>query len=144
MTTPIYFKDHYTYVIKNSPTDKDKYLQNINLLSKMIQSVIDDKTNNGKAKFTNGCRDTSRCFKDGQKIRHIINSTRNCWTGVYNKNTNMIIYNNNNYTMCRFVNAHYRTERPDRTCKANAWKECETELEPGKWISTYTLPELSA
>lgn len=88
------------------------------------------------------CRDASKCFKNGQRIRHVINVDK-IWIGIYDSSINSIIYDNKVFQgrspLNKFVKSHYETERKDRTSNANAWEECECEID-GKWISTYDLP----
>ena len=87
------------------------------------------------------CRDMSKCFTNGQKIKHTIGINKT-WIGIYNSLKNEIICNEKIYKgkspLNQFVKSHYKTERNDRTSNANAWKECECEINE-KWISTYNL-----
>lgn len=82
------------------------------------------------------CRDMSKCFSDGQKIRHHLNGN-GTWVGIYNKALNLVEFEDNFYTLNQFVKAHYKKERPHRIA-ANAWQECEYEVD-GQWISTYQI-----
>lgn len=77
-------------------------------------------------------------FIDGQRIRHTIGD--NTWTGTYNSQRNVIIYNNTPYeTLSGFAKAHYRVERPDRRCpNSNGWIECKCMIN-GEWISPSVL-----
>ena len=88
-------------------------------------------------KTIKGCRDMKKCFTNGQRIRHTIGINKT-WIGVYNTSNNGVMYNGNVMTLNKFVVSHYEKERPDRTSNANAWKQCECEVD-GKWISTYLL-----
>ena len=87
------------------------------------------------------CRDSSKCFTNGQRIRHIIGITK-IWIGIYNSSKNEIICDEKIYQgrspLNQFAKSHYETERNDRTSSVNAWSECECELN-GKWVSTYNL-----
>jgi hypothetical protein len=87
------------------------------------------------------CRDMSKCFTDGQRIRHTIGINKT-WIGIYNSSKNGIMYNGKIYEgrspLNQFAKSHYGTERNDRVSNVNAWKECECEVN-GKWISTYNL-----
>lgn len=89
----------------------------------------------------NCCRDTSKCFTNGQRIRHTIGINKT-WIGVYDSSKNAIIYNDKIYQgrspLNQFAKSHYETERNDRVSNVNAWGECECEVN-GKWISTYNL-----
>ena len=88
-----------------------------------------------------GCRDISKCFTNGQRIRHTIGINKT-WIGIYNSLKNEIICNEKIYQgispLNQFVKSHYKAERSDRTSNANAWKECECEINE-KWVSTYNL-----
>lgn len=86
------------------------------------------------------CRDTSKVFEDKTKIRHVIKNTSTI-EGVFDKQSNSIIYNDNHYTLGKFASLNYKTNRPDRTSKCNAWLECECYVN-GMWISTYNLKPL--
>jgi superfamily II DNA or RNA helicase len=87
-----------------------------------------------------GCRDISKCFYDGQEIRHRIR--KNIWTAIYKNDETAIIHNNvKYYSLSSFSAAHYKAERPDRTTSSNGWFECQCKLESGEWISTHNLPE---
>jgi hypothetical protein len=87
------------------------------------------------------CRDIKKCFVNGQRIRHTIGINKT-WIGIYNSSTNEIICNEKVYQgispLNQFVKSHYKIERSDRVSNANAWSECEYEVN-GKWISTYNI-----
>jgi hypothetical protein len=136
------FQDHVDYIMKlPQPTNIDHtiYLANCKKLNSLIEEL-----NLGKRtykKVTDGCRNMILCFKDGQRIRHK-KSLSTEWIGNFHKETGTIIYNGKAYTsLGQFALLHYKTEDPTRTT-VYGWKECETEVEPGKWISKYKLPEL--
>jgi len=84
-----------------------------------------------------GCRDMAKCFTDGQRIRHTIGIDKT-WIGIYDSKKNGIVYDGKTLTLNKFVVLHFQSERPDRVPSANAWKECECEVD-GQWISTYSL-----
>jgi len=98
---------------------------------------------NGNPTDTFGrCRDMRKCFRNGQRILHKCNKidgTKDSWIGIYNSNKNAVIYNNVEYTLNQFVKEHYINVRPDRGPEANAWAECDCEVN-GNWISTFELP----
>ena len=87
------------------------------------------------------CRDMSKCFTNGQRIRHTIGINKT-WIGIYDSSKNGIMYNEKIYQgrspLNQFAKSHYETERNDRVSNVNAWSECECEVN-GKWISTYNL-----
>ena len=83
-------------------------------------------------------RNMSKCFSDGQHLRHTIGINKT-WIGIYDASKNEIIYDTKSYkSLSRFAGTHYSIERPDRGNSANGWAECECEVN-GKWISTYSL-----
>lgn len=87
-----------------------------------------------------GCRDMAKCFTNGQRIRHTVGSST--WTGVYDSATASILHEGKHLSLNWFALSHIQAERPDRKApNGNAWKDCECEVD-GKWISTYSLPEL--
>ena len=87
------------------------------------------------------CRDTRKCFTNGQRIRHTIGINKT-WIGTYDSSNNGIMYNGKMYhgrsPLNQFAKSHYETERNDRVSNVNAWSECECEVNE-KWISTYNL-----
>jgi len=86
-----------------------------------------------------GSRDMSKCFKNGQRIRHTIGIDKT-WIGTYDSLKNRILYDGKFYkSLSGFAESHYSIDRTDRCKEANGWKECECEVD-GKWISTYSLP----
>jgi len=91
-----------------------------------------------KATAAKGCRDMTKCFTDGQRIRHTIGINKT-WIGIYDSSKNGIVYDGKTLSLNKFAESHYKSERPDRCSSVNAWKECECEVD-GKWISTYSLP----
>ena len=103
--------------------------------------VKDDKISPSTTLVFNCCRDTSKCFTNGQRIRHTIGINKT-WVGVYDSSKNAILHNDKIYQgrspLNQFAKSHYETERNDRVSNVNAWGECECEVN-GKWISTYNL-----
>jgi len=116
----------------NNDNDNDNYEDEI---ENNIDCSYEFKNSNIK-----GCRDMKKCFTDGQLIKHTIGINKT-WIGTYNSKSNGILYDEKILTLNQFVVLHYKTERPDRTSNANAWKECYCEID-GKWISTYSLPNI--
>jgi len=93
-------------------------------------------------KRVRGCREMSKCFTNGQRIRHT-GSCNKTWIGIYNSSANSnkggVDYDDKLYnSMSTFAETHYSIDRPDRVSNANGWKECEYEVD-GKWISTYHI-----
>lgn len=90
-------------------------------------------------KRTKGCRDMSKCFINGQRIRHTI-GVNNIWIATYDSTKRRLIYGTYEYrAMCSFANAHWKNVRPDSNRHADGWGGCECEID-GKWVSTYSLP----
>ncbi len=87
-----------------------------------------------------GCRDMTKCFTNGQRIRHTIGINKT-WIGTYDSSKNGIVCDGKTYyTLSELAKAHNKNELPHRiTNTANGWKECECEVDE-KWISTYSLP----
>jgi hypothetical protein len=94
-----------------------------------------------KISIVKNTRDIKKIFKNGQNIRHTIGINKT-WVGIYDSVNNTIICNGIIYKgrspLNQFACSHYKTERPDRTSRCNAWLECECEIN-GNWISTYNL-----
>lgn len=107
-----------------------------------VESITSDESLSTKQL---GCRDMTKCFSDGQYIRHVIGIS-GIWQGIYNRERNKIIVNQaiNGETeyksLSSFAQAHYRAENSNRI-SANGWAECECYVN-GQWISTYNLCEL--
>jgi hypothetical protein len=100
----------------------------------------DNQSTNSKSSVTK-CRDMSKCFTNGQRIRHTIGISKT-WIGIYDSSKNVIIHNEKIYQgrspLNQFASSHYKTERNDRVSTVNAWSECECEVNE-KWVSTYNL-----
>jgi hypothetical protein len=90
-----------------------------------------------------GCRDMSKCFVDGQRIRHIIGYDH-IWIATYDRSHDAIVHNGVLYkSPSRFATAHNTIELPYRKAKnANGWAECEYE-ENGEWKSTFNMTDRS-
>ena len=115
---------------------------------KMFFDIIDGEIWNNNMNDESDCetnsndikrlsRDMSKCFTDGQQIRHVIDVNQ-IWIGIYCSTQNMIIYDMKNYkTLSAFAESHNSIYKPYRK-SANGWRECECEVN-GKWISTYDI-----
>lgn len=87
-----------------------------------------------------GCREMSKCFTDGQRIRHT-NGITDIWEGIYSADRDAILCNGQVYpNLNKFVHAHLKSSDSVRR-SINGWAVCETFLE-GAWSSTYNLPPL--
>jgi hypothetical protein len=85
-----------------------------------------------------GSRDMSKCFTDGQLIRHTIGINKT-WIGIYDSSKNGIICDTKFYkSLSGFAETHYSIDRPDRVKSANGWRDCKCEVN-GEWISTFNL-----
>ena len=89
-----------------------------------------------------GCRDMTRCFTNGQRIRNALTADR-VWVGTYDLSRNLIVCDGKIYTsLSHFALSHIRVYTPTRD-SVNGWTSCECEVN-GNWISTSSLPELPA
>lgn len=86
-----------------------------------------------------GCRDMTKCFTNGQRIRHTIGINKT-WVGTYDSSKNGIVRDEVVYnSLTKFATAHVRKDyNPDRATVRDGWKHCECEVN-GEWISTYSL-----
>ena len=99
----------------------------------------DDLSPQVKPTGVKGCRDMTKCFTNGQRIRHTIGINKT-WIGVYDSSKNGIVCDRQFFkSLSGFAQTHYSIDRIDRCKEANGWRECECEVD-GKWISTYSLP----
>ena len=124
----------------NEDNDKDDNDKDVN-----DKDVNDEKKSESENNITEKlvdfkCRDTSKCFTNGQRVRHTIGINKT-WVGVYDSSKNGILHNEILYQgrspLNKFVKSHYKVKNSSRIT-ANAWLECECEID-GKWVSTYNL-----
>ncbi len=98
----------------------------------------DDDEDDATTVIKKGSRDMTKCFTDGQRIRHTIGINKT-WIGIYDSSKNGIIYDTKIYkSLSGFAQTHYSIDRTDRVKAANGWKECKCEVN-GEWISTFNL-----
>ena len=85
------------------------------------------------------CRDMTKCFTHGQRIRHTVSDKVRM--GTYDSAKNAIVHNGIAYsTLTKFATAHVLAEyNPNRATTRDGWKHCKCEVK-GKWVSTYNLP----
>jgi hypothetical protein len=96
-----------------------------------------DSDEGANGDFYMACRDMTRCFTNGQRIRHIIGDKT--WVGTYDSSRNGILRGETFYkSLSAFAKAHYALENPARK-SANGWAECECETEDARWKSTANL-----
>jgi len=67
-----------------------------------------------KTKLSKGCRDMTKCFANGQRIRHAIGNK--IWIGIYDSSQNGIICNKDEFfkSLSGFVETHYSIYRTYR------------------------------
>ena len=81
----------------------------------------------------------SKCFTNGQRIKHTTACNHKTWIGIYDSSKNGIVYDTKFFkSISAFAETHNSVDRPDRTKAANGWSDCECEID-GKWISTFNL-----
>ena len=117
--------------------------------TKMSATQKGSKATKKTKKAVLGCRVPSKCFTDGQRIRHTAPPSKVTaggayviltWDGIYDAARKGIACNGKFYkSMSAFAEDHYVIARPDRVEAANGWLECECESADGAWISTYNL-----
>lgn len=100
-----------------------------------------ESTAQADSSSSKGCRDMSKCFTNGQRIRHTISADKTR-IGIFDSLKNGIVYDGKTMSLNQFVTSHIKLEKPERIPKANAWIGCECEVN-GIWIPTNHLPELS-
>ena len=136
------FQDHIDFIATQpSKEPYTGYLKNIATLQQIfhVQQKAQPRT---RKPFAHGARNMPECFTDGQRIRHKKSSLATEWVGTYNKASNTISCKGKSYrSMGHFTLAHYKEENSTRTT-VDGWQECECELEPDKWVSTYKLKAL--
>ncbi len=92
----------------------------------------------------NRTRESMRlCFKDGQRIRHVIKKNGgDVWYGTYSHSNNTIVRGDVQYdSLSTFAKEHRISITPTAGAPAeavagagNGWCVCECEIENGKWI----------
>lgn len=118
-----------------SPKELKKYFDAMD--GKYWDPKVDEHVKHVKNPDT--CRDMSKCFIDGQHIRHTIRSVNSTRVGIYDATKNEVICEGSRYrSLSAFGGAHYKAMRPDRREKTNGWRDCEY-YENGVWKSTYNI-----
>ncbi len=87
-----------------------------------------------------GCREMSKCFTHGQRIRHYMPKDGSIFSATYDAYQDKLVLSDGKAfeSPCSFANEHYRRlAHPHRY--RDGWGECECEVN-GKWVSTYSLP----
>ena len=121
----------------NSQEDEGEY-EKIEEEEEEEEEEDKDHTKNVIKKLHRWSRDMSKCFTDGQLIRHTIGVDKT-WIGTYDYANNRVICDAKFYTsLSGFVNAHHK-ENGTYTCKGvNGWRYSECKVN-GEWISTFNL-----
>ena len=93
------------------------------------------------------CRDMTKCFKDGQRIRYRYKG--NYWIGRYDSSLGAIVYDGGSTTSLSTFAAEYikKVNPPGgnrETYQVNGWDKCECECADGSWISTAALKSQSS
>jgi len=108
-----------------------------------VEEEEDDEDTSSETRtrtMPSGCRDMTKCFTNGQRIRNALTADR-VWIGIYDLSRNVIVCDGKIYTSpSHFALSHIRVYTPTRN-SVNGWTSCECEVN-GNWISTSSLPEL--
>jgi len=103
---------------------------------KLIEMEEDTTT---KIPNTKKCRIPSKCFTNGQRIRHTIGINKT-WIGKYDSLQNGIIYDEIFYkSLSGFANAHHHQNGTYKHHGVSGWTCTDCEV-GGKWVSTSNLP----
>jgi hypothetical protein len=99
-----------------------------------------------------GCRMVNKCFRNGQRIRHICKGS--IWEGTFTHKVNElgeigVIVGDNGYwytapdCISQFARDHYFNldKNYQMATGERAWEESECMID-GKWVSTYSLPSM--
>ena len=107
----------------------------------MLENEDDEEDDEEIIKKPLRCRELSKVFTHGQRLRHVIGITKILYA-KYDASKNAIISEDGRIfrSLSEFSGSHYESERPDRSSSSNGWRECECETDDG-WVSTYNLPE---
>jgi hypothetical protein len=89
---------------------------------------------------TKGCREMSKCFTHGQRIRHTVLRNNQTLYATYDAHRDRLVLDDGTTFggPCGVANENYK--RSGRSYgKRDGWGECECEVD-GKWVSTHSLP----
>lgn len=91
---------------------------------------------------TKGCREMSKCFTHGQRIRHYMPKNGSILYGIYDAQQDRIVLESGETVggPCGVANQHYKKHGLPHG-KRDGWGDCECEID-GKWVSTYSLSSL--
>ena len=88
-----------------------------------------------------GCRDISKCFTNGQNIRHTIGINKT-WIGVYDASRNGIIFDAKFYkSLSGFANAHHLENGTYKHKGVSGWGCTDCKINE-LWVSTSNLSEI--
>ena len=114
-------------------TTSEEVLGFFNLMDGEMWKNVEEDKDEDEREINNKKRVLSEYFKDNQRIQHIIGINKE-WVGTYSLHENVIKHESVNYdTLSKFVEAHYKKEQPNSSCKAQGWIECKYEVD-GQWV----------
>ena len=114
-------------------TTSEEVLGFFNLMDGDMWKNIEEDKDEDEREINKKKRVLSEYFKDNQRIQHIIGINKE-WVGTYSLHENVIKHESVNYdTLSKFVEAHYRKEQPNSSCKAQGWVECKYQLDD-QWV----------
>lgn len=114
-------------------TTSEEVLGFFNLMDGEMWKNVEEDKDEDEREINKKKRVLSEYFKDNQRIQHIIGINKE-WIGTYSLNENVIKHEDVNYdTLSKFVEAHYKKEQPNSSCKAQGWIECKYEVD-GLWV----------
>lgn len=87
-----------------------------------------------------GCREMSKCFTHGQRIRHYMPKNGSILYATYDAHRDRLVMGDGKTFggPCGVANEHYRRLGLPHGHR-DGWGECECEVN-GKWVSTHSLP----
>ena len=112
-------------------------------IEKSVEEIEDEEEDDEdltKTPVVKGSRNMTKCFINGQLIRHKIGINK-IWIGIYDSVRNGITFDNVFYkSLSGFAERHHNIYKtPDEVKRtANGWLECEYEVN-GTWVSTYNI-----
>ena len=114
-------------------TTSEEVLGFFNLMDGEMWKNVEEDKDEDEREINKKKRVLSEYFKDNQRIQHIIGINKE-WVGTYSLNENVIKHESVNYdTLSKFVEAHYKKEQPNSSCKAQGWVDCKYEVD-GRWV----------
>lgn len=119
-------------------TTSEEVLGFFNLMDGEMWVNKEEDEDEDEREINNTKRILSDYFKDNQKIQHIIGINKE-WVGMYCSKEKVINCEGAKYdTLSKFVEAHYRKEQPNSSCKAQGWVECKYQIDD-QWVEIKKL-----